>query len=124
MATLSKLVTILLLSGLVLFVTAGVLYVTRRMLERRAREDIRINDASLVGRRAIAVCDLHPNSEGRIRPLGTAAEEETLALSGGNTRPEPNTYPAVSQQFVSKGRVVRVTGGDNRMGYRVRPIRQ
>lgn len=102
--------------GLALFVFSRL----RRRVETIAKREIAENDSTLIGMRAIAVTELRPNSIGEIRPAFSAEKEDEIALSSEDKRASFTTFPAISSQYISKGRSVRVTGGDNEL-YRVRP---
>ncbi|HNZ62838.1 MAG TPA: hypothetical protein PKH23_00700, partial [Bacillota bacterium] len=76
---------------------------------------------SLVGKRALVMSVIRPSRTGSIRPLGTAEEEADRASRKSSYMDELAVYPAVSDQQISKGRVVRVTGGTARR-YIVKPL--
>lgn len=100
---------------------AIILTVIRRVLEKKVRSSMAKNSDSLVGKRALVMSVIRPSRTGSIRPLGTAEEEADRASSKIDADDSLVVYPAVSDQLISKGRVVRVTGGDaNR--YIVRPL--
>ncbi len=94
---------------------------TRVYLEKRVRASMQSHVDSLVGKRAIVVSDLRAGRPGEIRPLGSTDEEADRASKADGAGPGLATYPAVSDQLISRGRVVRVTGGDD-SGYLVRPL--
>ncbi|HHW93217.1 MAG TPA: hypothetical protein GX734_01810 [Clostridiaceae bacterium] len=92
---------------------AVVLTVVRRSLEKRVRVLVAQNRNSLVGKRALVVSVIRPLRLGSIRPLGTPSEEADRALARRKKNQLHDVvYPATSDELISKGRVVRVTGGD------------
>lgn len=99
------------LGGLAFF--AVILTYVRRKLEKRVLELVAQNSDSLVGKRALVVSAIRPSRLGSIRPLGTQDEEadRASARKKGNLKHDI-VYSAVSDELISKGRVVRVTGGD------------
>lgn len=103
------------LSGVLagLSVLAVVLTIFRRSLEKRVSVLVAQNSNSLVGKRALVVSAIRPTRLGSIRPLGTQDEEAERAAArrGGDERFDV-VYPAIADELISKGRVVRVTGGD------------
>ncbi len=86
----------------------------RRSLERRVSVLVAQNSNSLVGKRALVVSTIRPSRLGSIRPLGTQDEEAERAAARRRKDGErfDVVYPAVADEIISKGRVVRVTGGD------------
>ncbi len=86
----------------------------RRSLERRVSVLVAQNSNSLVGKRALVVSAIRPSRLGSIRPLGTQDEEAERAAARRRKDGErfDVVYPAVADEIISKGRVVRVTGGD------------
>ena len=113
-------VRILLLALVVLGLALFVLTRARRRVERVAKKEIIENDSTLIGLRAITVTELRPGTVGEIRPAFSPEKEDEIALSGEDKKSSFNTFPAISSQYISKGRSVRVTGGNNEL-YRVRP---
>jgi hypothetical protein len=100
------------LLGLALIV--AVLTVIRRRLEKRVRELVAQNRDSLVGKRALVVSAIRPSKMGNIRPLGTPVEETDRAADPQKDECIHDiVYPAISDEIISKGCVVRVTGGDS-----------
>lgn len=100
------------LMGLALIVI--VLIVIRRKLEKRVLELVAQNSDSLVGKRALVVSAIRPSKMGNIRPLGTQDEETDRAADPHKDEYILDiVYPAISDEIISKGRVVRVTGGDS-----------
>lgn len=97
------------------------LFLARYFLEKKVRASMVRNVDSLVGKRAMVLSDLRPGRQGAIRPLGSAEEEALRASHNEEDLVELETYPAVADQLISRGRVVRVTGGDEK-GYLVRPL--
>ncbi len=98
-----------------LAVGAVALTVVRRALEKRVRELVAQNSDSLVGKRALVVSSIRPSRMGNIRPLGTQDEEADRATARRVDNPAVDRiFPAVSDELISKGRVVRVTGGDEK----------
>ncbi len=94
---------------------------TRRYLEKKVEASMQAHVGSLVGKRAMVVSDLRAGRPGEIRPLGSTEEEVERASKTDTNDPGPASYPAVADQLISRGRVVRVTGGDD-SGYLVRPL--
>lgn len=99
---------------------ALLLYLLRIFLEKRARASIKRHSGSLVGKRAMVLNDLRPGLRGSIRLLGTPDEESERAIRK-DTQEDYESFPALAEELISRGRVVRVTGGDED-GYLVRPL--
>lgn len=118
----SQLVRILMLALVILGLALFAFTWARRRIEAAAKEEIAKNDSTLIGLSAIAVTELRPNTVGEIRPTLSAEKEDEIALTGEDKKASFTTFPAISSQYISKGRSVRVTGGDNEL-YRVRPMR-
>ncbi|NLC26706.1 MAG: hypothetical protein GX777_08825 [Fastidiosipila sp.] len=116
----NQLVRILMLALVVLGLALFVFRWVRKKTEAAAKKEIAENDSTLIGLRAIAVTELRPNTRGEIRSLLSAEKEDEIALTGEEKAQPFKTFPAISSQYISKGRLVRVTGGDNEL-YRVRP---
>lgn len=114
----SQIVRILLLALLALGLALFVFRWLRRKVESAAKNEIKKNDDTLVGMRAIAVTELRPNAIGQIRSALSSEKEDEIAL-GGTDKSSFEVYPAISTQIISKGRSVRVIGGNNEL-YRVR----
>ena len=93
---------------------AASLTLLRHLTERRTVASMNRQHGKLVGKRALVVSDLRAGRVGLIRPL----DRDPAKLE---TDEDTQTFPAVSDQLISRGRVVRVTGGDAE-GYLVRPI--
>ena len=100
---------------------ALLVFLARQLTERKARRSMRRHDKTLVGKRAMVLGDLRPGQAGSIRPLGTAAEEAERAVRSKDEQKDDESFPAMADQLISRGRVVRVTGGDED-GYLVRPL--
>ena len=118
---LTLIVRILLLALLVLGLALFIFNRARRRMEHAAKQDIMKNDSTLIGLRAITVTELRPGTVGEIRTAFSPEEEDDIALSGEEKIPSFKTYPAISAQYISKGRSVRVTGGNYEL-YRVRSV--
>ncbi len=93
---------------------AASLTLVRQFTEKRTVASMNRQHGKLVGQRALVVSDLRAGRVGQIRPL----DPDPAKLKSDR---ESQTFPAVSDQLISRGRVVRVTGGDSE-GYLVRPI--
>ncbi len=112
-----KLLVILFQTLAGLTVLAGVVFLARYWTEKQARKAMSLHVGSLVGKRAMVVSDLRAGRPGRIRPMDAWVAEGDRTVTGAESR----TFPALSDQLISRGRVVRVTGGSPE-GYLVRPI--
>lgn len=97
------------------------LFLIRSWLERRVRSSMEAHVDNLVGKRAMVVTDLRPGRPGAIRALLPPELEAERAARQDDDLQALETFPAVADQLISRGRVVRVTGGD-REGYLVRPL--
>ncbi len=106
----------------VLSISAVVLTVGHRYLMRRVRVSMKQHSDTLVGQKAMVVEDLRPRGVGSIRAMLTPEEEAARSVNREQNDDPLETFPAVADQYISKGRIVRVTGGDRTM-YRVQPIR-
>lgn len=100
---------------------AIIVWVGRRAVERNVRAAMAYDSDNLVGKRAIAVNDLRPKRIGSIRPYGSKEEEMRRATQADEQQETLPVYPAVADELISSGRVVRVIGGDQN-GYIVRPL--
>ncbi|HZK28813.1 MAG TPA: hypothetical protein VFD19_01185 [Clostridia bacterium] len=116
-----KLLTYLFQILIVIAVIALIIYVARRLLEHRARASMNRDRDSLVGKRAMVMTDLRPRQAGSIRSIGTPEDETKTATLQEESVKAFEIYPAFADQLISRGRVVRVTGGDAD-GYLVRPL--
>ncbi len=115
----TQIVRILLLALLILGLALFVLTRIRRRMEYAAKQDIIKNDSTLIGLRAITVTELRPGTIGEIRTAFSPEKEDEIALSSDEKKSSFKTFPAISSQYISKGRSVRVTGGNKEL-YRVR----
>ncbi|NLZ66746.1 MAG: hypothetical protein GX910_03745 [Clostridiaceae bacterium] len=106
----------------VLSVGAVVLTIGHRFLKRRVQMSMQQHSDTLVGQKAMVVEDLRPRGIGSIRAMLTPEEEAARSMKREQADDPLKIFPAVADQYISKGRIVRVTGGDRTM-YRVRPIR-
>ncbi len=116
----TRILTLLFESLGALGLLALLLYLLRIFLEKRARASIKRHSGSLVGKRAMVVNDLRPGLTGSIRLLGTPDEESERAIRK-DAQEDYESFPALAEELISRGRVVRVTGGDPD-GYLVRPL--
>ncbi|NLA81618.1 MAG: hypothetical protein GX849_02075 [Clostridiaceae bacterium] len=116
-----KLLTIVFQVLSILALLALSLFLVRYFLEKRVRASMVRHGDSLVGTRAMVITDLRPGRQGAIRPLGSSEEEAERAARKEDDPGDLETFPAVADQLISRGRVVRVTGGDEE-GYWVRPL--
>ncbi|NLC88545.1 MAG: hypothetical protein GX681_00555 [Clostridiaceae bacterium] len=115
----TQIVRILLLALLILGLALFVFTRIRRRMEYAAKQDIIKNDSTLIGLRAITVTELRPGTIGEIRTAFSPEKENEIALSSDEKKSSFKTFPAISSQYISKGRSVRVTGGNKEL-YRVR----
>lgn len=106
----------------VLSISAVVLTVGHRFLKRRVEVSMQQHSDTLVGQKAMVVEDLRPRGVGSIRAMLTSEEESVRSMNREESEDPLETFPAVADQYISKGRIVRVTGGDRTL-YRVRPVR-
>ena len=97
------------------------LSIARRFLEKKVRRSMERHMDSLVGKRAMVISDLRAGQVGAIRPLGSPEEEKDRAAKKEEARDKLESFPAVADELISRGRVVRGTGGDA-YGYLVRPL--
>ncbi len=97
------------------------LTIARRFLEQKVKRSMKRHQGSLVGKRAMVISDLRAGQVGMIRPLGSSEEEKNRASKQEDTREQMELFPAMADELISRGRVVRVTGGDAD-GYLVRPL--
>ncbi len=116
----TRILTLLFESLGALGLLALLLYLLRIFLEKRARASIKRHSGSLVGKRAMVLNDLRPGLRGSIRLLGTPDEESERAIRK-DAQEDYESFPALAEELISRGRVVRVTGGDED-GYLVRPL--
>jgi membrane-bound ClpP family serine protease len=98
------------------------LTIGHRFLKRRVQMSMQQHSDTLVGQKAMVVEDLRPRGIGSIRAMLTPEEEAARSMKREQADDPLKIFPAVADQYISKGRIVRVTGGDRTM-YRVRPIR-
>lgn len=112
-AELGRILIILLRALAVLAVLAAAAALARHLLEKRVRSSMQQHIGSLVGKRALVVSDLRAGRPGLIRPLDLPDRQEAPSV----------TYTATANQLISRGRVVRVTGGDAD-GYLVQPLQK
>ncbi|NLA96182.1 MAG: hypothetical protein GX838_05000 [Clostridiaceae bacterium] len=106
----------------VLAALASALTLARHMVEKRVRSAMGRHMGSLVGKRALVVSDLRAGRPGLIRPLeSTTGRESGRSHASLENATPPATFPAMANQLISRGRVVRVTGGDPE-GYLVQPL--
>ncbi len=110
------LITLFQILAALALISAG-LTLARHLVEKRVRSAMGQNVGSLVGKRALVVSDLRAGRPGLIRALELTGRPHA---SLENTAP-PATFPAKANQLISRGRVVRVTGGDAE-GYLVQPL--
>ncbi|NLA71487.1 MAG: hypothetical protein GX850_03525 [Clostridiaceae bacterium] len=120
-AEIGKLLIILFQVLALIALIAFVVHVIRSLLEKRVRASMKRNSDSLVGKRAMVMTDLRPKQAGSIRPIGSSEDEAKRATQKEDSVAPFKTYPAFAEQLISRGRVVRVTGGDPD-GYLVRPL--
>ncbi len=112
-AELGRILIVLLRALAILAALAAAVILARRFLERRVRSAMAAHVGSLVGKRALVVSDLRAGRPGLIR-----------LLESPDRKIDPEaTFPAMANQLISRGRVVRVTGGDAE-GYLVQPLKK
>jgi hypothetical protein len=104
-----------------LAVLTAAVALARYCIEKRVRASMLRHAGSLVGKRALVVSDLRAGIAGLIRPLGPEFDEKGAGPARTGNMPARGAYPAISNQLISRGRVVRVTGGDED-GYLVQPL--